>query len=66
MNGGNPENIRKWAQAETFQTLADKVERAEAIEGIRRGLEEAQAGKGRSIRQAIEAIRRKHRIPHPS
>jgi len=29
--------------AESFQELADKVERAEAIEGIRRGLAEAEA-----------------------
>ena len=52
--------------AETFQTLADKVERAEAIEGIRRGLEEAKAGKGRPIREAIEAIRKKRHIPKAS
>src|SRR5579862_2330716 len=52
--------------AETFQNLADKVERAEAIEGIRRGLEEAKQGKGRPVREALEAIRKKHRIPKAS
>lgn len=49
--------------AESFQELADKVERAEAIEGIRRGLAEAEAGKGRPVRDAVAAIRKKHRIP---
>ena len=49
--------------AETFQTLAEKAERVEAVESILRGLEEAEAGKGRPIRKAIEAIRKKHRIP---
>lgn len=48
--------------AETFQKFADKVERAEAIEGIRRGLEEAKAGKGRPVREALAAIRKKHHI----
>lgn len=49
--------------AGSFQALADKVERAEAIEGIRRGLAEAEAGKGKPVRDAISAIRKKHRIP---
>ena len=52
--------------AETFQTLSDKVERAEAIEGIRRGLAEAKAGKGRPAREALEAIRKKHRVSRAS
>lgn len=52
--------------AETFQILADKVEHAEAIQGIQRGLEEAQAGKGRPIGEALKAIRKKHRIPEAS
>ena len=47
----------------TFQLLADKAERAEAIEGIRLGLEEADAGKGRPMREALDAIRKKHKIP---
>ncbi len=49
--------------ADTFQKLSDKVERADAVEGIRRGLEEAKAGQGRPVRQALAAIRKKHRIP---
>ena|SRR5579863_7384157 len=49
--------------AETFQRLSEKIDRAEAIEGIRRGLEEAKAGKGRRVGEAVAAIRKKHRIP---
>ncbi|MBI3867407.1 MAG: type II toxin-antitoxin system Phd/YefM family antitoxin [Verrucomicrobia bacterium] len=49
--------------ADAFQELADKAERGEAVEGIRRGLAEAQAGKGRPVKQALDAIRAKHRIP---
>ena len=49
--------------ARTFQIIADKIERADAIEGIRRGLEEAEAGKGRPMREALDAIRKKHKIP---
>src|ERR1044071_7403260 len=49
--------------ASSFQALADKVERAEAIEGIRRGLEEANAGKGRPAKETFDSIRKRHRIP---
>jgi PHD/YefM family antitoxin component YafN of YafNO toxin-antitoxin module len=52
--------------AQSFQTLADKLERAESIEGIRQGLEEAKAGQGRPVRDALESIRKKHRIPKAS
>jgi PHD/YefM family antitoxin component YafN of YafNO toxin-antitoxin module len=52
--------------AKAFQALAEKVERAEAIEGIRRGLADAEAGRIRPIREAVESIRKKHRIPRAS
>jgi len=52
--------------AASFQKLTDQVERAEAIEGIRRGLEEGRAGKGRPVKEAMDAIRKKHRIPKAS
>ena len=52
--------------AAAYQSLADKLERAEAIEGIQRGLEEAKAGKGRPLADALDMIRRKHRIPSTS
>src|ERR1043166_6457263 len=52
--------------AEAFQEWSDKIVRAEAVAGIRRGLAEAQAGKGRPVRQALDSIRKKHRIPPSS
>jgi len=52
--------------AGAFQELAEKVERAEAIEGIRRGLADAEAGRVRPVREAVEAIRKKRRIPSTS
>ena len=52
--------------AKAFQALVDKVERVEAIEGIRRGLADAEAGKVRPVREAVEGIRKKHRIPRAS
>jgi PHD/YefM family antitoxin component YafN of YafNO toxin-antitoxin module len=48
--------------AAAFQRLTDQVEQAEAILGIRRGLAEADAGKGRPVKRAFENIRKKHGI----
>jgi hypothetical protein len=39
------------------------IDRLEAIEGIRRGLGEMTAGKGKPLDQVDKAIRKKHRIP---
>ncbi len=50
-------------EAESYQRFLDFVERAEAIEGIRRGLESFRRGKGRPAREALEQLRRKHEIP---
>src|SRR5438132_634211 len=49
--------------AEAYQTILDHIDRMEAVAGIKRGLEEAEAGHGRPIRDALNDIRRKHRIP---
>ena len=49
--------------AEAFQEWSDKIEHAEAIAGIRKGLADADAGRVRPAREALEAIRKKHRIP---
>ena len=43
--------------AGAFHELAEKIERAEAIEGIHRGLADADAGRVRPVREAVEAIR---------
>ncbi len=50
--------------AEAFQRLLDLVERVEAIEGIRRGLEEVDRGRTKPAKEVLAKIRRKHRILH--
>ncbi len=49
--------------AESYQVLLDLVDRMEAVEGIRRGLEEMKAGKGRPAEEVFKEIRNKHKIP---
>lgn len=49
--------------AEAYQRLLELVERAEAIEGIRRGLEDVEQGRTKPATDALAKIRRRHRIP---
>ncbi len=49
--------------ASSYQLLLETIDRLEAIEGIRRGLGEMTAGKGKPLDQVDKAIRKKHRIP---
>ncbi|OFW17705.1 MAG: prevent-host-death protein [Acidobacteria bacterium RIFCSPLOWO2_02_FULL_65_29] len=46
--------------AETYQKLLDAVDRAEALEGIRRGLEDVMAGRTRPLAEAIDELGRRH------
>jgi len=48
--------------AESYQDLMERIERAEAIAGIRRGLEEVAEGKTKPAREALDAIRKKHDV----
>ena len=50
--------------AESYQMLLDRLERAESIAAIRQGIDELERGEGRQARQALEEIRAKHGIPH--
>lgn len=43
--------------AEAYQSLLDRLERAEAIAAIRQGLAEFERGEGRSAREALEELR---------
>jgi prevent-host-death family protein len=52
--------------AEAYQRLLDLIERAEAIAGIRRGLEDVKHGRTRPAAEAFEALRRRHNIPDES
>jgi len=49
--------------AEAYQRLLDIAARADALEGIRQGLEEARRGKGRPAREFFAEFRAKHGIP---
>lgn len=49
--------------AESYQKLLDMMDRIEAIEGIRRGLEEMERGEGRPAREFFAELRRKLNMP---
>lgn len=46
--------------AAAYQRLVDAVERAEAMEGIRQGLEDVKAGRTRPMRAALKALGERH------
>jgi PHD/YefM family antitoxin component YafN of YafNO toxin-antitoxin module len=46
--------------AEAYQKLLEAVDRAEALEGIRRGLEDVKAGRTRPLAKAMEDLGRRH------
>lgn len=48
--------------AEAYQELLDRLERAESIAAIRQGIAEFERGEGQPARQALEALRAKHGI----
>lgn len=49
--------------AKSYQELLNALDQAEAIAGIRRGLEEMEAGRGRPASEFFAALRKKHRVP---
>lgn len=49
--------------AEAYQILLEQVDRAEAIEGIRKGLASMERGEGRPAREFLDEMKRKRRIP---
>jgi hypothetical protein len=48
----------------SFEQLLDLIDRVETIEGIRVGLEEMKAGKGRPAEELFEELRQKYNIPN--
>ena len=48
---------------ESYQRMQAIVDRAEAVEGIRRGLASMERGEGRPAGEVFEDIRRRHGIP---
>lgn len=49
--------------AESYQALLDALDRAEAIAGIRQGLESVEKGKGKPASEVMARIRKRHKIP---
>ncbi len=49
--------------AAAYQELLDKVEQAEAVEGIRRGLDSMKRGEGKPAGEVFSEIRAKYDIP---
>ena len=47
----------------SYQRLLDALDRAEAIEGIRRGLESMRRGEGRPVEEAFAELRAKYDVP---
>jgi prevent-host-death family protein len=48
--------------ADSYQKLLERIDRAEAIEGIRKGLADVQHGRTRPVRAALEDLRRKYEV----
>lgn len=49
--------------AKSYQKLLEQLDRADAVEGIRRGLAEMETGKGRPAAEFFEELKRKKKIP---
>jgi PHD/YefM family antitoxin component YafN of YafNO toxin-antitoxin module len=49
--------------AAAYQKLLEFAEQARVLEGIRRGLEDMRAGRGRPLEEAFEDLRREFQIP---
>ncbi len=47
----------------SYQKLLEDIDRAEATEGIRRGLEDVKHGRTKPAKRVFDEMRRKHRIP---
>ena len=50
--------------AASYQKLLELIDRAEAIEGIQKGLESMQRGEGKPAQEVFTQMRKKHNIPH--
>ena len=50
--------------AASYQKLLELIDRIEALEGIRQGLESMHRGEGRPAAEVFQHLRQKHHIPH--
>jgi prevent-host-death family protein len=49
--------------AASYQRLLDILDRVEAIEGIRKGLQSVQEGRTRPAEEVFEELRQEHEVP---
>jgi hypothetical protein len=49
--------------AKSYQRFLELIDRADAVIGIRKGLDSMERGEGVSAAKAFEKIRKKHKIP---
>src|SRR5258708_751833 len=49
--------------AESYQKLLDVAEEAKVLDGIRRGLDDMHAGRGRPAEKVFDEIRREFKLP---
>jgi len=50
--------------AESYQAMLERLEQMDAIEGIRRGLEQMERGDGRPADEVFAEFRKRHGIPN--
>ena len=50
--------------AESYQAILERLEGIDAVEGIRRGLEQMERGEGRSAEELFTEFRHRHGIPN--
>jgi dihydroneopterin aldolase len=50
--------------AASYQKLLELLDYAEAVEGIKQGLESMRRGEGRPAAEVFQHLRNKHQIPH--
>jgi len=50
--------------AESYQAMLDRLEQIDAIEGIRRGLEQMERSEGRPADEVFAEFRKRHGIPN--
>lgn len=48
--------------AKAYQEMLDRVERAETVAALRKGIEEFERGEFRPAKKALEGLRRKHGV----
>jgi PHD/YefM family antitoxin component YafN of YafNO toxin-antitoxin module len=49
--------------AESYQNILEALDRAEAVEGIRRGLEDVKNGRTKPAKQFLTEMRKKYKLP---